>query len=272
MLRNTVRTMKDGVALIVISTTGAIMTGNFHRRFCTTNSYDAMVSFDSVKGLLPAIFRTSSGRKSVKFNTTLNSSDKHRINSHRYLNTINDTIRPISSHTELITLPKRINVFPNVQLNKDLYFWLAIFYASYEPHQLHSFDDPLLEDLCFIRHSYHTALRAQIFYADFVKRYTALAKATLILREDCDLTPREKEVEDLIQSLLGNKNSKTKTGHAFFDFAVHGIPLPSSVKAPRHYAPVQALPLWGEIHYNKPDIHFDRGKTQLRNQHTCLSK
>lgn len=248
------------------------MTGNFQSRFCATNSYDATVSFDSIKGLLPAIFRTVSGRKSVKFITRPNSSYKHAIDSQRYLSTVNDSIRPISSHTELITLPAHINVFPNVQLNKDLYFWLAIFFASYEPHQLHSFDDPLLEDLNFIRHSYHTALRAQIFYADFVKRYTALAKATLVLREDCDLSPLEKEVEGLIQSLLGSKNSKVKTGHAFFDFAVHGIPLPRSVKAPLHYAPAQALPLWGEIHYNKPDVYFDRHQNQLRNQHTCLSK
>ena len=149
---------------------------------------------------------------------------------------------------------------------------MAIFFASYEPHQLHSYDDLLLEDLNFIRHSYHTALRAQIFYTDFVERYTALANAMLTLREDCDLTTREKEVEDLIQSLLGNKNSKIKTGHAFFDFVVHGIPLPSSVKAPRHYAPTQALPLWGEIHSSKSDIYFDSDQSQLRNYHPCISK
>lgn len=273
MMENTVRTMKDGVALFVIDTTGAIMAGNYHRRLRTSAGVcDSTVSFDSIKNALPAIFRTSDGRKSVKFITQSSPHKEHTIDIQRYLGLVHGTIRPISLHSELITLPDRINVFSSAQLNKDLYIWLAIFYASCQPHQLHGLDDPLLVDLYFIRQAYHTALRAQIFYRDFAKRYQALAEATVTLREDCDLPPLEKEVEDLIQSLLGNQSSEIKTGHAFYDYVVHGIPLPCKLKSPPHYAPAQALPLWGEVHYCKPDIYFDHDQTPLRNQHTCISK
>lgn len=249
------------------------MAGNFHRRVYTSaGGYDFTVSFDSIKNTLPVIFRTSDGRKSVKFITRPCARTKPTINIQRYLGLVHDTIKPISSHSELITLPDHINVFSSVQLNKDLYIWLALFYASCEPHQLHGLNDPLLVDLYFIRQAYHTALRVQILYRDFAKRYQALAKATALLRENYDVPPREKEVEDLIQSLLGNESSKIKTGHVFYDYVVHGIPLPCTLKAPPHYVVAQPLPLWGEIHYCKPDIYFDHDQNHLRNQHPCISK
>lgn len=247
-----------------------VIGGIWHRFVGDRSSYpsyaDAAVSFDEIATFLPILFRTIGGRKSVKFTASGATLQEHRLGFLQRLGTPQEAIKVSRATSELIALPDSIDVFPDTNLNRDLYIWLAIFFASADQHQGHEPDDPLAKDLHFIRLSYYTTLKAHTFYKGFIERYDALASAMLIARGERDLPPVEREMEDLIKSLLGDRSSDIETGHPFFDYVVHGIPLPPKLKAPRNYRPALALPLWGEICPSRSPNHYTPDDGELSEQ------
>ena len=241
------------------------MAGTLHKQIRITPSHgEEVVNFAEIADFLPVVFRTIGGRKSVKFIANTYSPDGQSLGFLRCLTSSTYFCQGKRTYTELIALPDKIDTFPDKHLNEDLYIWLAIFFASGEPHQMYEPDDPLAKDLGKIRCAYHTALRAQTFYRDFVKRYRALANATLAQWETVTLPPIEKEIDQLIKALLGDPDSTIETGHPFFDYVVHGIPLPSALKAPQGYQASKPVALWGHIDKEKHITHAISRENPLR--------
>jgi len=227
----------------------------WHRMVGDRSSYpqyqDAAVRFVDLAQFLPILFRTLVGRNAVKFAARTPVLQDHRLSFMQRLGMPREAIPISQASPELILLPETIDIFPERKLNKELYIWLAVFFASSTPFEKASTQDLLVKDLHFIRRSYLTTRRALRFFKGFSARYDTLASSMLLARGPRKLPVAEQEIDSLIHKLLAGK-SEMPDEHPFYQYVINGHSLPANIKAPKGYCPTLSLPLWGEIAPAKP--------------------
>ncbi|TAN55091.1 MAG: VWA domain-containing protein, partial [Rhodospirillales bacterium] len=130
-----------------------------------------------------------------------------------------------------LSLPERIDHFPDARLNRDLYFWLAAYFTQLKaPDAMPA--DPLLADLDFLGRAAGASRDVLARYPGLAGRYLGLSKALLDLRPKRPLSGAERLVEECVLLQLQDP--------------AHPVLPPRTSSAPSGYRPFLPVPLWGE--------------------------
>lgn len=207
---------------------------------------DEAVTFEEMSARISLLFRALGGEQSVEFKAATTEQSKHRLSWIRRLGKINDQVqRPVFDGTSL-SLPLKVEAFPERRLNEDLYKWLAV-YATYLPDYNEPSEDPLQADLLAIKQAYEQTMVMLEDYPALSNLYWQLCAITLKQRPSYGLPDMEQGVEETICALLGGGDPKSSAGQEMLDFVKDPDRLVGTFPAPKGYKPHRPVPIWIDI-------------------------
>ncbi|MGE5477706.1 MAG: nitric oxide reductase activation protein NorD [Bacteroidales bacterium] len=198
---------------------------------------EAAVTLDQVRGQLAVFFRGLGGDKGVAITAASLRTSTHRLSWKQRIG-MDDERMVVAARDEVsLSLPDKLDHFPDAGLNRDLYFWLAAFFSALEPAGPAE-SDPLRADLAFLARARRASASVLNAFPGMVARHRALCAALLERRPKRQLAGVEAQVEAMVVALLG--------GPAAPDLA-------PSASAPVNYKPFLPVPLWGEALHRPPE-------------------
>ncbi|HSH49643.1 MAG TPA: protein norD, partial [Halomonas sp.] len=222
---------------------------HWHRWASGAASYprhpEAAVHLEALRGVLGVFFRASGGEAGLEVAAIAARSSSHRLSLRQRLGFDEETLDLARRDEENLLLPPSIDLFAEAALNRDLYFWLAAFLAV--AHRVPRHDDPLRQDLAWLREAVAASRRAQARFPGLRERYARLCQALLDVRPERRLPPTEAAVEAAVLSLLGD--SRALDGEAVWLAEAVNDPAVSlqDFQAPRGYRPPLPVPLWAQV-------------------------
>jgi len=190
---------------------------------------DAAVALDEVRPMLSVFFHALGGARHVEVAATAESESGHRLTLKQRLGVSEEKMALAALSETSLRLPPRVAYFPARALNRDLYIWLAAYFAVAEP--VPADPDPLRHDLAVIAAARRATGRALAEFPGLRKRYLALAEALIAQRPDRPLPPTERLVEEAVLAAL----------------RLQAAPDLSTLPSERRYKPFLPVPLWGEV-------------------------
>ncbi|MGE5547614.1 MAG: nitric oxide reductase activation protein NorD [Solirubrobacterales bacterium] len=208
---------------------------------------EAAVRLDDVRQQLAVFFRGLGGDKGVQITASADRTSEHRLSWWQRIGR-DDERMSVSSRDEVsLALPEAIDHFPDAGLNRDLYFWLAAFFAQLEPAGA-ALDDPLLADLDMLARARRAARATLEAFPGLARRHATLSAALLAHRPDRGLEGVEKAVEQVVTAMLGGE--ACPASNPFIAILDGKVP---AGQAPRGYKPFLPVPLWGEALHRAPE-------------------
>ena len=207
---------------------------------------DAAVSFEDMSARLSLLFRALGGDQSVEFKAATVQKSKHRLSWLRRVGNVAEQVTRPEFDGNSLSLPLKVDAFPERSLNEDLYKWLAVF-ATYLPGYHQPIDDPLQADLDAIKAAY---TQTQVMLEDYpalANLYWQLCAVTLKQRPVYNLPLMEQGVEEAIRALLGDGEPSSEMGREMLDMIQDPQRLSGSFPAPKDYRPHRPVPLWIDI-------------------------
>ncbi|MEI2768941.1 MAG: VWA domain-containing protein [Nitrosomonas sp.] len=241
----------------------------WHRMVGKSPSYqhypEVAVSLDSVRTALGIFFRGLGGMPGVSIIAGAPQSSEHRLILRQRLGLMQESLAPIECNAERMLLPETLDYFPDKDLNRQHYFWLAAFFATANnrDYSLLKFIDPLQADLAFLHQAYWTSTHAGQRYPRLAQSYHRLCAAILELRPHRSLTAQEQAVESVIQVMLGGQPCTNALGSVFLQTIQQQAPDFTQWRATKNYRTFLPVPLWGKINIDlksvdtKPDTLDD---------------
>ncbi len=185
---------------------------------------EAAVTLDQVKIPLGVFYRALGGDSALRITATTATLHKARRS---WLHKVAGTGKKVELAWQdeiCLYLPAQLDLFPDAQLNRDLYFWLAAMAGTPVPAQTH-------RNLNWIVDNQQRTSKTLQKYRGLHQRYQRLVRAFIALRPDpAKLKPELAAQEQAIQQALIDPGSITE--------------LPESRFAP------EPVPLW--LHPNPP--------------------
>lgn len=222
----------------------------WHRLVGQRGSYPehpgAAVRLDDVRGALAVFYHGFGGAAGREIAAGTTHAGGHRL---RWLDRMaqgEERLPRALRSGERLTLPPRIALFPDPTLNRQLYFWLAAWFAAVPEDLSPRPDDPLQSDLLAIRRARAASAAAVGFGAGLSTAHAALARAVLAVRPARRLPDAEAAVEALIQRSLGAEVPAEGLAAEMEATLAAGDGL-ARFRAPRGYRPFLPVPLWGEV-------------------------
>ncbi|MCA1939369.1 MAG: protein norD, partial [Caenispirillum bisanense] len=127
----------------------------WHRLVGDAASYphhpDAAVTLAEVRPMLGVLFRSLGGGAAVELAAVGQEDSGHRLSWRQRLGMDSEKLPTASLGEATLRLPESLDLFPDPAANRDLYLWLAAFFAASEAPPLVSDGDPLRRDLRFLR-------------------------------------------------------------------------------------------------------------------------
>lgn len=198
---------------------------------------EAAVSLDAVRAQLAVFFRGLGGDRGVTITVAGARTSTHRLTWKQRIGMEDERLVVASRDEVSLALPEMLDVLPEASLNRDLYFWLAAFFAALEPAGEPE-ADPLRADLAFLARAQRASDAVLAQFPGMVRRHAALCAALRDLRPARPLTGAEAQVEALVLSMLGGPAAPA---------------LPPDRTAPATYRPFLPVPLWGEALHRAPE-------------------
>jgi nitric oxide reductase NorD protein len=130
-------------------------------------------------------------------------------------------------------LPASIDLFPDSNLNRDMYVWLAAYMATMQLEPMEE-TGPLQRDLAAIARAEETVARVLADFPGLQRRYQRLAEQVLFSRQRTKLPAVEALVEKRVMQLL-EKGALKANGV---------LPAIFPHRAPPGYLPMLPVPLW----------------------------
>ncbi|CAA7626281.1 nitric oxide reductase activation protein NorD [Magnetospirillum sp. UT-4] len=212
---------------------------------------EAAVALDSVRAPLAVFFRGLGGDAGVAITAASLSTSAHRLTWRQRIG-MDDERMAVARRDEVsLTLPDRLDHFPEAGLNRDLYFWLAAYFTVLPPAAPVP-ADPLAADLAFLARAALASRAVIAAYPGLAARHARLAEGLRRLRPARPLAAAEAEIEAVVQALLGGP----PPGAANPFMAVLAGEAPEAA-APHGYRPFLPCPLWGEALHRAPEARFD---------------
>ncbi|CAA6604793.1 Protein NorD [Rhodospirillaceae bacterium LM-1] len=237
---------------------------HWHRLVGNAASYahypDEAVLLNGIRPMLAVFFRALGGSRGIQLAGSGDSNSAHRLTFRQRLGMQAERLSRPTLDTQLLTLPASIDLFPDRALNRDLYIWLAAYFAHAAPHSALENENPLVSDLAFLRQARATTKRALDALPGLKPLHARLCEAALAARPVRRLPRMEAAVEAVVIGLLGgNPPDKAKARECWA--IVEGgqtftLPSPSSY---RSFLPV---PLWGEIVNTVPILRLDNDEIE----------
>lgn len=223
---------------------------------------DAEVSFEQMSARISLLFRALGGDQSVEFKAASAEKSKHRLSWLRRIGNVHEQIQRPAFDGASLSLPVKIDTFPERHLNEDLYKWLAVF-ALYLPDYHEPISDPLQADLDAIKEAWQQTQEMLEDFPALRNLYWQLCAVVLKQRRSHSLPPMEQAVEEAIRALLGDKIPSTDIGREMLATIKDPMRTTASFPAPEKYKPHRAVPLWIDIrqaHYAQARKHADDGQ------------
>jgi nitric oxide reductase NorD protein len=209
----------------------------WHRMVGTTSSMphypDCAVSFEEMKPILGSCFRGFGGEASAQLGPAHARTSSHRLRLRQLVGLGEEKMAVASRDEGAVRLPPVIDLFPERELNRDLYVWLTAAMAMM-PLRPGMASDPLRADLHSIEGARSTVARVLSALPGLREVYVRLCAAVLTERKRGVLPPVERLVENRIVSLL-------REGAGIVDDTPPAI-FPRL--APSGYQAMMAVPLW----------------------------
>lgn len=198
---------------------------------------EAAVNLDAVRAQLAVFFRGLGGDRGITITVAGARTSTHRLTWKQRIG-MEDERQVVASRDEVsLALPETLDALPEAALNRDLYFWLAAFFAALEPAGAAE-ADPLRADLAFLARARRASDAVLAQFPGMARRHAALCQSLRALRPARPLTGVEAQVEALVLSMLGGQSAPD---------------LPDDVAAPAGYRPFLPVPLWGEALHRLPE-------------------
>lgn len=191
------------------------------------------VELADILPVLSVCFRGFGGESTVQIAPARARTSRHRLRWRQGVGLGEEKLaQPGRDHATLM-LPPEIDLFPDRDLNLDLYVWLAAYMATMEiePAAQH---DPLRRDLAALARAEETAARVTAAFPGLVPRYARLAAAVLAVRRRAALPSVERQVETRILSMLRRAAGTPDDS----------LPAIFPHRAPPRYLPMLPVPLW----------------------------
>lgn len=190
---------------------------------------EAEITLDSLRPRLAVFFRGLGGDCGVQIANAEARESGHRLSFRQRIGMEAERLILASRDETSLSLPAALALFPSVDLNRDLYFWLTAYFAVLEPIALPT--DPLLADLARMTQASRATLAVLTRFPGLLSRHRALCDAVRTARPLRRLGGVEARMEAAVLALLADPHA----------------PLPEMPpKAPHEYQPFLPLPLWGE--------------------------
>ncbi len=204
---------------------------------------DAAVELAAVKGALGVLFRGLGGAPGVEIKAASEQMSTHRRSWRRRLARDSERVKAARFDGSTLFLPQKIDHFPDAELNRKLYLWLAALAVVAKPAEEVS-ADPLRRDVIRLRRAQADSERALVLFPGLAPIRDALYAATLSARPAFDGPAVEKEIEDWIRARLARAPLRIDTslqralGGEAESFA--------TIAAPARYKAFRPVLLWGE--------------------------
>ncbi|CAA7617832.1 Protein NorD [Candidatus Terasakiella magnetica] len=195
----------------------------------------AEVRLEQVRGPLAVFFRGLGGDRGLCIAAASARTSHHRLSLRQWVGMDDERLVTASRDEVSLSLPEGVAFFPEATLNRDLYFWLAAYFAVLEP-PVAAETDPLRADLARIGRARSAAAAALAAFPGLGPRYRRLGAALRAVRPVRPLKGVEAAVEALVLAALGGATAPA-------------IPM---AQAPKGYRPFLPVPLWGEAVHAPP--------------------
>ncbi len=202
---------------------------------------EAAVSLSEIERELHVFFRGLGGGHGIEIKVADAPQSRHRLGFWQRLGRESERISRASFNGERFLLPDRIDLLPDAELNRRLYFWLSAWTVASTAIPLEMSVDPLAADLFRLRHAIRAQDLALSQFPGLKRHHSGLREAILNIRPPRKLPRAETDVENAIRALLGDGQASSP-----FVGVILGRDKPE-VTAPRDYRPYLPLALWGDV-------------------------
>lgn len=221
----------------------------WHRWVGAAASYprypDAAVRLDDLRARLAVFYRGVGGAGGVRLAAGGPAASRHRLRLRQRLGFgEEEKLARATFDGETLLLPEQLDCFSDRTLNRQLYYWLAAYFAG-APDVCVATDDPLQTDVRALRAAHRATRRVQDQWPGLASSYAALAAATRAMRPPRRLTRIEAAVEDVIVHLLGGAAPPTAEGREILAAVLDARAPTDHLVAQRDYRPFLPVPLWG---------------------------
>lgn len=208
----------------------------WHRLIGNQPSYrryaGSSVSLASIRAPLATYFRAVGGDAALEIEAVLERSSGHRLRPWQRIAMAEEKIASTTLTENCLLLPEAIDAFPEINDNRELYWWLAAFMAHLDgPEPPAGFQGDIAR-LMRIDRAQHLTLKR---FPGFRSRFERLAMALLHARPTRSLPRLERAVEDIVESLHRLDPSVPTRLHNL-----------ARLEADRRYRPFLPCPLWGQ--------------------------
>ncbi len=220
---------------------------------------EAAVAFSSVARSIGIVFRGLGGLASVEIKPAEDAVSTHRLSWRQRLGRDDERIAAARFTGEALFLPAEIALFPDPELNRALYLWLAGWAVAAAEVPLERPRDPLARDVARLRHADRATRIAVERFPGLGRSWRMLAAATLAARPERRLPAAETAVEALVTHLLGRPAPIGDPLRLAELVADPALPL-DRLSAPENYRPYLPVALWGDFDPTRG------GRTGTRNE------
>lgn len=216
----------------------------WHRLVGRTATYprypELGVSLDEVRGQLAVFFRGLGGEPGVQLAGSTARTSPHRLNFLQRLGVTEERLEQPGRDTATLFLPPSIDLFPSARLNRELYLWLAAYFA-HVPMEPILETDPVRRDVLVLRRVQETVATVLAECPGLTTTYRELCSAMLEARPKRPLPAAESRIEQIVRSLLGDESAAPPP---LWDLGPVTAAISSSAIA--GYQPFLPVPLWGD--------------------------
>lgn len=206
---------------------------------------EAAVEFAAVRRSLGVLFRGLGGLPAIDVKAADESVSHHRLSWRQRLARDDERVTLARLTGDSLLMPAEIALFPEPDLNRSLYLWLAGWAVAAADHPPRRRRDPLMADLERLRAVRVTTAAVEARFPGLAARGRTLAAATLAARPDRSLPKLEREVEGIVRALLGEA-AEAAPGSLLARVLDAEAPLAGLVASP-DYKPFLPVALWGEV-------------------------
>jgi len=208
---------------------------------------DAAIHLNDVKGMIAIFFRGIGGDPGVDVASVSAKSQSHRLSWRMRLGLDKERIAIARRDNDSLLLPAEIDYFPEKEMNRALYIWLAAFLAHEQDKPFITPKNPLHGDLIFMAQAWETTNFVLDQYPGLGKKYAMLCRALEAIRPKRRLPTYEARLEKVICDLLFGAATEKEETENLLQMILKGGDLPDFPKIPRKYKGFLSVPLWGEV-------------------------
>src|SRR6056297_1271836 len=212
----------------------------------------AAVALHELRGALGVFFRIGGGDRGLGVDAISARESAHRLSLRQRLGFDREMLERARLDDHSLQLPARIDLLPSAALNRDLYFWLAAYFAASRP--VAAVGDPLCADILSLREARRASIEVLRRFPGLAARYVRLCQAVRAERAPRQhLPPVEAELEAAILALLdecgtpGTGDSAGRPGNRLLACIRDPALELAGLRAPRRYHPMLPVPLWGQV-------------------------